>query len=292
MYIQIIGAGIISTILTILFSNLIQFTAKKGIVSNLFVNIRGGIPRGVGLAVLFSLIIFLPSPYNYVIFTMGALAFVDDLAGRRKLRGIPLEIGQLCRGLGMILVAILGYPFFGYASILIALMIQPLNISDMQPGSTCSTVIIMLLLVIALYLIGGNLNKSLYFIPLITLAVCAGYAPLDYQGKIMMGEVGNHSFAIILGIIFFLYGGLGGFLILSLTMVALIAFIRRKNLQNFLEDNLKIKNPTFGDYFMDVLTGGGLGELFRKILLGNRKISVKNRILIKMGIRRLFHNSC
>jgi hypothetical protein len=190
----------------------------------------------------------------------------------------------------MLMVVILGYPLMGPSSILVALMIQPLNIADMQPGSACSTTLSMSGLVILLYLISGNLNTSLYFIPLLILAVCAGYAPLDYKGKIMMGEVGNHSFAIVLGIMFYLYGGFWGLISLFLVTVLLIGFIRRKNLQIFLETKLGIEKPTFGDYFMDVLTGGGLGDLVRKIILKKRNISIKNSFLIKIGFRRLFYN--
>ncbi|PKL67384.1 MAG: cell wall biosynthesis protein [Methanobacteriales archaeon HGW-Methanobacteriales-1] len=297
MYIQIIEAGILSAVLTLLFARLIAKLAKNGTSGNLFVDIRGGIPRGVGLAPLIIFIFFLTWPYNYILAIMGILAFIDDLMGRKKLKSFPLELGQLSRGLGMILVIILAYPFLGSASILLALMVQPLNIADMQPGSACSTVLSMSALVILLYLISGIFNGSInsigisqYFIPLLIIAICAGYAPLDYKGKIMMGEVGNHSFAIALGIMFYLYGGGWGLLILFLTTTTLIAIIRRNNLQIFLETKLGIENPTFGDYFMDVLTGGGLGDLFRKIILKKRKISIKNGFLIKIGFRRLFYN--
>ncbi len=125
---------------------------------------------------------------------------------------------------------------------------------------------------------------------MLVLVVCAGYAPLDYKGKIMMGEVGNHSFAIALGITFFLFGGFWALISLFLVTVFLIAFIRRKNLQIFLETKLRIENPTFGDYFMDVLTGGGLGDLLRKIILNKREIPVKNEILIRLGFRRILYN--
>jgi hypothetical protein len=41
---------------------------------------------------------------------------------------------------------------------------------------------------------------------------------------------------------------------------------------------------------MDVLTGGGLGDLFRKIVLGQRQIRVSNPLLIILGFRRLLYN--
>ena len=49
-------------------------------------------------------------------------------------------------------------------------------------------------------------------------------------------------------------------------------------------------DPTFGDYFMDVLTGGGLGDLLRKWIFQDRQINVTNPILIDLGFRRLLYN--
>ena len=49
-------------------------------------------------------------------------------------------------------------------------------------------------------------------------------------------------------------------------------------------------DPTFGDYFMDVLTGGGLGDLFRKWILEDKQPIVTNPILISLGFRRLLYN--
>lgn len=287
---EILEAGILSAVLTLIFYLLIRKMGQAGKFKNLYTSVRGGTPRAVGIAPFLVLIIFLSPDYSYIVAAMGTMALLDDLIGRKKLKIIPVELGQLFRGLGMLLVIILGYPLLGPSSILVALMIQPLNIADMQPGSACSTVLSMSGLVILLYLISGNFNAILYFTPLLVLVVCAGYAPLDYKGKIMMGEVGNHSFAIALGITFFLFGGFWALISLFLVTVFLIAFIRRKNLKIFLETKLRIENPTFGDYFMDVLTGGGLGDLIRKIILKKQEIPVKNEILIRLGFRRLLYN--
>ena len=59
-------------------------------------------------------------------------------------------------------------------------MIQPFNISDMQPGSACSTVIILCIIIIFSMLLAGYGG---YFIPMIILAACIGYAPLRLHGK-------------------------------------------------------------------------------------------------------------
>lgn len=272
---EILLAFLLSAILTILIKWMIQ---KKG--GALYTSIRGGTPRAVGIAPFIVMVIFiyLINPFlSYLILIIGIFAFFDDISGRRRIKNL-LELGQLSRGIGMIMVAVVGFYIFGPASILMALMIQPMNISDMQPGSACSTIIVLSILAILSLFLAGDQS---YIIPLIILAACIGYAPLDYAGKIMMGETGNHSFAIGLGISFALLGGYlgiiwgvgywsGSFLAVLFLFISssfLIAFIRRKNLNTFLEKKLEIKNPHFGDYIMDVMTGGGLGDLFRRMVL-------------------------
>jgi hypothetical protein len=71
---------------------------------------------------------------------------------------------------------------------------------------------------------------------------------------------------------------------------ALIAFVRRNNLKVFFRRNLRLLDPTFGDYFMDVLTGGGLGDLCRKRILKDKQPVITNPILIQLGFRRLAYN--
>lgn len=292
---MLIMAFLISCILTILFYKL--FPRLGG---NLYTSIRGGTPRAVGLAPFIVLLLFFPPSGNYLIGLMGIFAFLDDIVGRKKIKRLPFELGQLSRGIGMLMVMIVGYFSFGPVSILIALMIQPMNIADMQPGTASSTVLIMsFIMAILLYLTTGNP----YSVALIILVICLGYAPLDYKGKIMMGEVGNHSFGVGLGIVYTLlamnvanfhnWGTMGVFLVVMILLIStsiLIAFLRRSNLKKFLETNIHIHNPTYGDLLMDVLTGGGLGDLLRRFTLGQRKIKIKNKFLIFLGFRRLIYN--
>ena len=289
----VILALIGSAVLTIIFKELIT---KIG--GNLYTNIRGGTPRAVGLAPFLVLVLLFPPPGNYLIAIIAIAAFIDDLVGRTRIKGLKLEFGQLSRGIGMLMVMIIGYFYFGPVAILIALMIQPLNIADMQPGSACSTVIIMASIMVLGIM---ALTSTIYYPALIVLAACIGYAPLDYKGRIMMGEIGNHSFGVSLGLIFASFGSIignytgsgiyGAFivtLILLLLTSVIIAFIRRKNLKNFLEN--KITTPGFGDYIMDVLTGGGLGDLLRRVILKKKSITINNRLLIILGFRRLVYN--
>ncbi len=270
-----------------------RFLGKRGYMGNLYEPVRGGTPRGIGIIPFIVISLFLPAGYNNLVLVMGLCALVDDVIGRRRIAKLPIEIGQLARGIGMLCVIGLGYPLMGISSILVALMIQPMNIADMQPGSAVSVVIIMSFFTILATLILGVAPVAqipAYYVPLLTLVTCIAYAPLDYSGKIMLGEVGNHTFAIALGISFYILGGFVGTLILFIVTTALIAYIRRRNLSRFLINKLHINNPTFGDLFMDVLTGGGLGDLFRKIILGERQQEVTDNLLISLGFRRLLYN--
>jgi UDP-N-acetylmuramyl pentapeptide phosphotransferase/UDP-N-acetylglucosamine-1-phosphate transferase len=291
----LLSAFLLSALLTLLFK---FFFRKRG--GHLYTPIRGGTPRAVGLAPFLVLLIFFPPPGNYLIAIIGVFAFLDDLIGRRKIGSLPFELGQLSRGIGMLLVIMVGYFFFGPVSILIALMIQPLNIADMQPGTASSTVIIMAsLMAVLLYFTSGDP----YSAALIVLVACLGYAPLDYYGRVMMGEVGNHSFGVALGVLFTYlginiasfhnWGDAGVFIIVFILLLVtafLIAFLRRKNLRYFLEEELQISDPSFGDMVMDVLTGGGLGDLMRKIFLKKSKIIIENKYGKFLGLRRLLYN--
>ncbi len=281
MLTKIIIAMISTFVLTPLTAFLISKYARS---TNLFTGLRGGTPRSVGIIPLIVLFTFLPSPYDYLVGIMGVLAFIDDLIGRRKISFLPIEWGQLSRGVGIILVSVLGYPIMGLSSILVAFMIQPLNIADMQPGAACTSIILTTLLVIIFLLINGGP----IYIPLLILGICIAYSPLDYKGRIMMGEVGNHSFAIALGITFHFLGGFVTVLALFLLTAFIIALIRRKNLTRYLKEI--IENPTLGDCFMDVISGGGLGDLLRRLIFRKRTFKIKNRILIFLGFRRLLYN--
>ena len=172
-------------------------------------------------------------------------------------------------------------------------MVQPMNISDMQPGSTCIVTMIMCIVTVILMLIVGSPmvgELPAVYTPLLIFVVCLGYCPLDFSGKIMLGEVGNHTFGVALGLAFYYVGGLWSVILLGIITTALIAFVRRNNLRVFFRQKLRILNPTFGDYFMDVLTGGGLGDLCRKWILKDKQYVVKNPILISLGFRRLLYN--
>ena len=267
-----------------------RFLGKRGYMGNLYEPVRGGTPRGIGIIPFIVISLFLPAGFNNLVLVMGLCALVDDVIGRRRIANLPIEIGQLARGIGMLCVIGLGYPLMGISSILVALMIQPMNIADMQPGSAVSVVIIMSFFTILATLIIGAAPVAqipAYYVPLLTLVTCIAYAPLDYSGKIMLGEVGNHTFALALGIGFYILGGFVGTLILFIVTTALIAYIRRRKLSRFLINKLHINNPTFGDLFMDVLTGGGLGDLFRKIILGERQQVVTDNLTKPTDLRKL-----
>lgn len=284
---------ILSVIGTGIFDIIFRFFGKRGYLGNLYPNVRGGIPRGIGLVPFFILAFYFLPGFNSLILIIGIFAFIDDVLGRKK-SPFGIEWGQLSRGIGIILVIVVGFiEGYGFSSIFIALMVQPLNISDMQPGSTCIVTIIMSSLTIVLMLILGSPEVAelpATYTPLLVLVVCLGYCPLDFAGKIMLGEVGNHVFGVALGVSFYLLGGLPGLIVMLIITTALIAFVRRNNLKVFFRRNLRLLDPTFGDYFMDVLTGGGLGDLCRKWILKDNQPVITNPLLIKLGFRRLTYN--
>ncbi|WP_299525570.1 cell wall biosynthesis protein [uncultured Methanobrevibacter sp.] len=284
---------ILSAIGSLALNAIFRFFGGKGYLGNLYPNVRGGIPRAIGLVPWIILCFFFLPGYNTLVLIMGLFALVDDILGRTP-SPIGIEWGQLSRGIGMLCVMIAGfYEGLGLSAVFIALLVQPINISDMQPGSACMVTVIMSVITIICMLIVGSLPVSelpAIYTPLLLIIVCIAYSPLDFAGKIMLGEVGNHSFAVALGICFYLVGGLWWLIGLSIVTVCLTAFVRRSTLKIFFNQRLGILNPTFGDFFMDVLTGGGLGDLFRRILLKTNQYEVKNPFLIKLGFRRLLYN--
>ena len=285
---------ILSAVGTAILDIIFRFLGKRGYLGNLYPNVRGGIPRGIGVIPFIILSLYMIPVANSLILSIGIFALIDDILGRRKCEPLGIEWGQLSRGIGIILVIIVGI-IEGYwiSAIFIAFMVQPMNISDMQPGSTCIVTMIMCIVTVILMLIVGSPavgELPAVYTPLLIFFVCLGYSPLDFSGKIMLGEVGNHTFGVALGLAFYYVGGLWSLILLGIVTTALIAFVRRNNLRVFFRQKLRILNPTFGDYFMDVLTGGGLGDLCRKWILKDKQYVVTNPIMIALGFRRLLFN--
>lgn len=285
---------IICALGTTIVNALFRFLGQRGLLGNLYPNVRGGIPRGVGIVPFLVLIFYLLPEYNDLVLIIGIFAFIDDIFGRRKFSFMNIEIGQFSRGIGMILVMVVGFiQGFGLSSILIAFLIQPFNISDMQPGSCAMVTMVMSIITVLCMLIGGTApidEIPAIYTPLLIFVTCLAYSPFDFAGKIMMGEIGNHTFAVALGVAFYLTGGFWWTLILTIITVLFTAFVRRSTLKTFFRQRLRILDPTFGDYVMDVLTGGGLGDLFRKWILRDKQYEVHNDILISLGFRRLLFN--
>ena len=284
---------VVTAIGTAIIDIIFRFLGKRGYLGNLYPNVRGGIPRAVGIVPFLVLSFYMLPRFNNLILIIGIFALIDDILGRKR-SPFGIEWGQLSRGIGIILVMVVGFlEGLGVSSIFIALMVQPMNISDMQPGSTCIVTIIMSVFTILVMLLLGSPDASelpAIYTPLLVLVVCLAYSPLDFSGKIMLGEIGNHTFGVALGVAFYLIGGLWSVILFGILTTALIAFVRRNNLYVFFRQQLGLYNPTFGDYFMDVLTGGGLGDLFRRLILKDKQYEVTNPLLISLGFRRLLYN--
>lgn len=284
---------VVSALGTAVLNIIFRFLGKRGYLGNLYPNVRGGTPRAIGIVPFIILSFYMLPRFNNLILIIGIFALIDDMLGRKK-SPFGIEWGQLSRGIGIILVMIVGLlEGLGISSIFIALMVQPLNISDMQPGSTCIVTMIMsVLTIIVMLIIGSPAFEELpaAYTPLLIFVVCLAYSPLDFSGKIMLGEVGNHTLGVALGCAFYLIGGLWSVILFGILTTALIAFVRRNNLTVFFRQQLRLLDPTFGDYFMDVLTGGGLGDLLRKWVLKDKQYVVTNPLMISLGFRRLLYN--
>ena len=294
IFFALIYVFVVTAIGTAVVDIIFRFLGKRGYLGNLYPNVRGGIPRAVGIIPFLLLSFYMLPGFNNLILIIGIFALIDDILGRKRSERLGIEWGQLSRGIGMILVMIVGFgEGLGISSIFIALMVQPMNISDMQPGSTCIVTIIMSVLTILVMLLLGSAPMEelpAIYTPLLLLVVCLAYSPLDFSGKIMLGEVGNHTFGVALGISYYIMGGLLGLILFGIITTALIAFVRRNNLKVFFRQQLRLLNPTFGDFFMDVLTGGGLGDMVRKLVLKDNQPAVTNPLLILLGFRRLLYN--
>ena len=294
IFFALIYVFVVTAIGTAVVDIIFRFLGKRGYLGNLYPNVRGGIPRAVGIIPFLLLSFYMLPGFNNLILIIGIFALIDDILGRKRSEHLGIEWGQLSRGIGMILVMLAGFAEgLGISSIFIALMVQPMNISDMQPGSTCIVTIIMSILTILMMLLLGSAPMEelpAIYTPLLLLVVCLAYSPLDFSGKIMLGEVGNHTFGVALGISYYIMGGLLGLILFGIITTALIAFVRRNNLKVFFRQQLRLLNPTFGDYFMDVLTGGGLGDMLRKWILKDTQPAVTHPLLILLGFRRLLYN--
>ena len=80
-------------------------------MGNLYPNVRGGIPRAIGLVPFIILCFFFLPKYNTLVLIMGLfLHFFDDVLGRTP-SPIGIEWGQISRGVGMLFVMIAGFYF-------------------------------------------------------------------------------------------------------------------------------------------------------------------------------------
>lgn len=133
MYASIIFAMIfvfiLSAVGTAIVDIIFRFLGKRGYMGNLFPNVRGGIPRAVGIVPFILLSLYFLPGYNSLVLIIGVFALIDDILGRKK-SPFGIEWGQLSRGIGIIMVMLYGFSLgLGVSAIFIALLVQPLNIS-------------------------------------------------------------------------------------------------------------------------------------------------------------------
>jgi UDP-GlcNAc:undecaprenyl-phosphate/decaprenyl-phosphate GlcNAc-1-phosphate transferase len=154
--------------------------------------------------------------YNYVsylfaVFAIGFIGLMDDLIGKKNIKGLKNHIVSFLRGrltTGFI-KAFIGFTIsiiisFGISDdnidfILnifnIALFTNALNIMDLRPGR-CTKIF----LIISLAIIFTNLKDAILLLPLIIMLVSAiVYIPYDLNELCLLGDTGSNVFGITLG---------------------------------------------------------------------------------------------
>ena len=94
---------ILSAVGSLVLNMVFRFFGKKGYLGNLYPNVRGGIPRAIGLVPFIILCFFFLPKYNTLVLIMGLFAFFDDVLGRTP-SPIGIEWGQISRGVGCFLL--------------------------------------------------------------------------------------------------------------------------------------------------------------------------------------------
>ena len=60
-------------------SIIFNFLGKQGYLGNLYPNVRGGIPRGIGLVPFIILSFYMLPKFNNLVLIIGIFAFIDDI---------------------------------------------------------------------------------------------------------------------------------------------------------------------------------------------------------------------
>ena len=99
---------ILSAVGTAVLNKVFRFLGKRGYLGNLYPNVRGGTPRAIGIIPFIILSFYMLPGCNTLILIIGIFALIDDIMGRKKCEPLGIEWGQLSRGIGIILVMIVG----------------------------------------------------------------------------------------------------------------------------------------------------------------------------------------
>ena len=75
---------IVSAVGTAVIDIIFRFLGKRRYMGNLFPNVRGGIPRAVGIVPFVILSFYMLPKFNNLILIIGIFALIDDILGRRR----------------------------------------------------------------------------------------------------------------------------------------------------------------------------------------------------------------
>lgn len=76
---------VLSAIGTAIIDIIFRFLGKRGYLGNLYPNVRGGIPRAVGIVPFVILSFYMLPRFNNLILIIGIFALIDDVLGRKKI---------------------------------------------------------------------------------------------------------------------------------------------------------------------------------------------------------------
>ena len=105
IFFALIYVFVVTAVGTAVIDIIFRFLGKRGYMGNLFPNVRGGIPRAVGIIPFIILSFYMLPGFNNLILIIGIFALIDDILGRKK-SPFGIEWGQLSRGIGIFLVII------------------------------------------------------------------------------------------------------------------------------------------------------------------------------------------
>lgn len=219
-----------------------EFLERNGVVKR---NYQGEkIITAAGLAIYISMsLILIPLLFIFgytheiLIFFLGCtlivfVGFWDDLWGDDLIKGVSGHVqalfkGQLTTGsikalVGLLVAMLISYYYsnnlllFIVNTLLLALLINTLNLMDLRPGRAGKFFFLLALPLLLAYGIKGE-----GIILFLLLGILVAYLPLDLKGLVMLGDTGSNLLGFIIGF----YGVAAASLGVKIFLLTLLCFL-------------------------------------------------------------------